>query len=446
MRPSTGSEPPHNLRGQEECPICHGVGWLYKDVPPGHPDFGKLFPCVCIREAYREHLQREMYAWSRLDHLAHLTFENFRPQGRPGTPPAQAANLERAYRAARAFAENPQGWLVLYGPYGCGKTHLAAAIANHAVARGIPTLLLTVPDLLDDLRAAFDRQETASYQERMEQIRNVPLLVLDDLGTQAETPWAQEKLFQILNYRYTNRLPTVITTNVPPQRLDPRLYSRFRDTTLVTFLHMDAPDYRRGVDEGHPDLSLLPLLAEYTFATFHLREDEHLKPRERERLRQAVATARAYAENPEGWLILLGPTGTGKTHLAAAIAHEIARRIAPPLFVFVPDLLDHLRATFQPESRVSYDERFEDLRRAHVLVLDDLGRQTTTSWAQEKLYQLLNFRYLHRLPTIITTTLDLADMDPWIRTRLLNTSLCRYIVLDVPSYPERVLRQKRPRR
>ena len=63
------------------------------------------------------------------------------------------------------------------------------------------------------------------------------------------------------------------------------------------------------------------------------------------------------------------------------------------MFVVVPDLLDHLRATFSPTSTVSYDRRFEEIRTTPLLVLDDLGTQAMTPWAREKLYQLFNHRY-----------------------------------------------------
>ena len=77
----------------------------------------------------------------------------------------------------------------------------------------MPTLFITVPDLLDSLRFAYQSTE-ATFEQRFEQIRQAPLLVLDDFGTQNATAWAQEKLFQIINYRYINRLPLVITTNL----------------------------------------------------------------------------------------------------------------------------------------------------------------------------------------------------------------------------------------
>jgi hypothetical protein len=61
-------------------------------------------------------------------------------------------NLEQAYRLARRFAESPEGWLVFYGVPGCGKTHLAAAIANHRLHHGHPVFFAVVAELLDHLR------------------------------------------------------------------------------------------------------------------------------------------------------------------------------------------------------------------------------------------------------------------------------------------------------
>ena len=118
----------------------------------------------------------------------------------------------------------------MIGGYGCGKTHLAAAIANAVVQRGITPLFVTVPDLLDHLRATYAPYLSGGYSDRFEQVRTTPLLILDDLGTENTTSWALEKLFQLLNYRYLMRLPTVITTNQELEHLDPRLRSRLADS------------------------------------------------------------------------------------------------------------------------------------------------------------------------------------------------------------------------
>ncbi len=133
----------------------------------------------------------------------------------------RAINLHRAFDTCVAYAQDPEGWLLLTGAYGCGKTHLAAAIANFRVAEGYTAVFMTVPDLLDHLRAAFSPNSETAYDELFEQLRNTPLLILDDLGAQSSTPWAQEKLFQLINHRYNAQLPTVITTNQRLDELDP---------------------------------------------------------------------------------------------------------------------------------------------------------------------------------------------------------------------------------
>jgi len=84
---------------------------------------------------------------------------------------------------------------VLTGTYGCGKTHLAAAIGNFRDAMGEEVIFQVVPDLLDHLRATFSPNSSISYDSLFEQVRSTRLLILDDLGTQSATPWAKEKLF-----------------------------------------------------------------------------------------------------------------------------------------------------------------------------------------------------------------------------------------------------------
>jgi len=382
-----------------------------------------------------EQVRSRLFSISRLDELSHLTFETFKPRGRKGLGELQAQSLEWAYNHAHQYAASLKGWLLLQGGYGSGKTHLAAAIANFAVQMGVPTLFLTVPDLLDTLRFSYDSAET-TFEDRFEQIKNAQLLVLDDFGTQNATGWAQEKLFQIVNYRYINKLPLVVTTNLALDEIEARIRSRLQDPELVTLVRISSPDYRHPTDDmGHSELSSLDLLSNRTFVNLIERTDEGLKADEIKSLEKALKVAQAFAKKPRGWLVFTGSYGCGKTHLAAAIANYRAGLGDPPLFVMVPDLLDHLRAAFSPNSGTSYDRRFDEVRTAPLLVLDDMGSQSATPWAKEKLYQLLNYRYNAELPTIITVAVDmLKDVDARIRTRMQDERICTTVVITVPAF------------
>jgi DNA replication protein DnaC len=299
---------------------------------------------------------------------------------------------------------------------------------------GVPTLFLTVPDLLDMLRFSYDAVDT-TFEERFNEIRTASLLVLDDFGTQNATGWAQEKLFQIVNYRYINKLPLLVTTNLLLDEIEPRLRSRLADPELVTSVRIFAPDFRQPVkDTDHPELSSLELMSDKTFGKFDDRAGEGLGAEEVKSLGKALKAANAFAEKPKGWLVFMGGYGCGKTHLAAAIANYRASLGDPPLFVMVPDLLDHLRATFSPKSDVSYDHRFDEIRTTSLLVLDDLGTQSMTPWVREKLYQLFNYRYNAELPTVITTADSLDEMDARIRSRLLDSRLCTIYGIALPGY------------
>jgi len=406
-------------------------------VPLGHPDFGKLEVCVCRRAKVTHAVRERLFSLSHLDELKDLTFESFKPHGQTGLGEMQASSLEKAFNYARHYSQSLNGWLLFYGSYGSGKTHLAAAIANFAVGMGVPTLFLTVPDLLDALRFSFDSEDT-SFEERFEEIRNAKLLVLDDFGTQNTTSWAQEKLFQIINYRYINKLSTVITTNLSLDEIEPRIRSRLSDSELVANVEIKAPDYRQPLkDTSHHELSSLELMTGKTFGSFDDRARESLSADELKSLQKALKAAHVFAEKPKGWLVFEGTYGSGKTHLAAAIANYRASLGDPPLFVMVPDLLDHLRAAFSPHVGTSYDRRFDEVRTAPLLLLDDLGSQSATPWAKEKLLQLLNYRYNAEKPTVITVakeSIEQHQVDERIITRMLDEHICNYIVIHAPVY------------
>ncbi len=302
--------------------------------------FGRAVPCSCRQLDMQTERFDRLLRVSQLGALQDCTFDSFYAEGHGMTPDKQR-NLRLAFERVKAFADQPQGWLVIKGGYGCGKTHLAAAIANHSIAHGRVAIFVAVPDLLDHLRAAYGPTSEGSYDERFEQIRNAPILILDDLGSQSNTDWAQEKLYQIFNHRYNARLATVITTNEELEAIEIRIQSRMVDPNVGQIIHITAPDFRRsGVAQDQSDLSSLNLHGDKTFASFDMREDE-LPKAQADNLRRALETAKTFAETPQDWLVFNSISfGNGKTHLAAAIANAVAKNGDPVLFIVVPDLLD----------------------------------------------------------------------------------------------------------
>ena len=426
------------------CPICGGAGYIVPDLPIGHVDFGKAIPCRCRQQARLERRLRSLQRLGSLDALERLTFESFLRE--PGhCAPEHQQNLRRAYETCIHYAQEPEGWLLLTGAYGCGKTHLAAAIANARLDLGEPALFMVTPDLLDHLRTTFSPDSEIAYDELFETLRNTPLLILDDLGAQSSTPWAQEKLFQLLNHRYNAQLPTVITTNQRLDQMEPRLRSRLLDQRLVNHFVITAPDFRAGSNPAQSDLSSLNLHAEKSFAAFDVRRSD-LSAEERVNLQEVFEACRAYAQDPQGWLVLAGVNGCGKTHLAAAIANDlVARGQHDVMLIVTPDLLDHLRAAFSPQAGASYDRRFDEIKNTPLLILDDLGTESATPWAREKLFQLLNHRYNALLPTVITTSAEPKAIEPWLRSRMFDVRRCRFWGIIAPSYRgSRSQRQSEP--
>jgi DNA replication protein DnaC len=401
---------------------------------------------VCKQNEQNRTAQERLMRASNLEAFKQMTFKSFSVQGRLGLGDEQIQSLQYGLSQSQQYAASPRGWLVLMGTYGCGKTHLAAAIANTCVEYGMNTLFLTVPDLLDWLRFSYDSTDT-TFEQRFEEIRNVGLLVLDDLGAQNATKWAAEKLFQIIDYRYSRKLPLVVTTNLSFEDLDDRIRSRLQDPDLVTRVRISAPDYRSPVkDSKDPLVYQLQLLGDRSFGNFSLREPERLPLEVQNNLENVFRAAQEYAEAPQGWLVITGTYGCGKTHLAAAIGNYRKGSGDDPIFVVVPDLLDHLRATFSPSSNTSYDEMFNRVKGASILILDDLGTQSATPWAREKLYQVFNERYNAKLPTVITMSGNLDELDARIRSRMLDSRLCAIYEIMAPSYRGGLPRLERTRK
>jgi len=251
------------------CLICHDAGFVHPLLPSGKPDYSRTIPCRCARDRLaREQIENHQgsfpgYHWApEFELQKSMTFDNFelRNAFHPSEEQLEKLkeerrtvqeyreeikqNLKEAYRLALDFAKSPEGWLVFMGLYGCGKTHLSAAIVNYRYQHKQPALFVVVPEFLDHLRSTFNPESKVSYDQLFERVKTTPLLVLDDLGEQSTTHWAREKLYQVLNYRYNARLATVITTSYSLDEIDGAISSRLIDPKISVPFKIMAPDHR----------------------------------------------------------------------------------------------------------------------------------------------------------------------------------------------------------
>lgn len=415
---------------EDVCPTCRGARFVRVTADPNDPRFGQAQPCECARHEEPQERRSRLLRYSRLGAMQRFNFQSLVPTGRSDDPRTQG-QYQEAVQVVRRFAEHPEGWLVLLGPHGAGKTHIAAAVANMVIERGDPALFMTVADLMDHLRSGYSDDAEVGYDVLLDQVRSAPLLVLDDLDAYAQTPWAREKFFQIVSHRFNAALPTVFTAVKAPNEIDDRLGSRLADPTMtqvVELAHGDAaPRYL------HIGAMTRERLASFTFGQF-IPDGIGLKGDARRSLESAFRRTVQWAREPEGWIVLLGGNGCGKTHLAAAIANERLNAGDRVAFANVADLLDELRAAFAPDSPRRFDQLFKALLEAPVLILDDLGAQKSSPWAEEKLYQLLNHRHLARAYTVVTTNKKLGDLEPRIASRLGDREVSEVYEITAPDY------------
>jgi DNA replication protein DnaC len=241
----SGAEQQEQPSPKSVCPVCKGAGFIHPRLASGKPDFSRVTACRCAKEESDKERQSRLLRDSGLDLplLKSMTFDNF-DWKRVNLPPEQRENLAWVFDVVHKWAESPDGWLVLTGVTGCGKTHLAVAIAKYQLQTGRPVKFVVVPDLLDHLRSTFSPESKVSYDQLFEEVKNTPLLILDDFGEHATTLWAKEKLYQVINYRYNARLPTVITTRCSLDEIDEPISSRFLDGKNSMVININVPDYR----------------------------------------------------------------------------------------------------------------------------------------------------------------------------------------------------------
>ena len=124
--------------------------------------------------------------------------------------------------------------LLMIGSYGTGKTHLSTAIANQLITTGVPVIAMTMIDLLARIKQSYDDTDKASEAEIMKIYEDIPLLVIDDIGSEQPTEWGITRIYAIINARYEAYMPTIITTNYGTteliQRMTPGGYGKGGDS------------------------------------------------------------------------------------------------------------------------------------------------------------------------------------------------------------------------
>ena len=205
--------------------ICGGSGFFRVNVEVQHPLFGKAIPCPCRQDERKREVAERLMRESGLSAglLAQWTFGAFHPD-RCVVPDGSTIDwvrkmMEDAKRACEVFAAHPAGRLVLTGRTGCGKTHLGYAIAGVCSGEGMGVYMARITDMLSSLRQGFSEDD---YQSRWDRLRNVALLIIDDLGAEQSTPWSEETIYSLVDYRCGQKLPMVVTTNLMLTSADPK--------------------------------------------------------------------------------------------------------------------------------------------------------------------------------------------------------------------------------
>jgi DNA replication protein DnaC len=222
------------------CEICgDAAGFVSVRVAPYQY---RLIPCTC---ALGQEEQRKI--------MARLVKRSRLPRTYPETDPTRG-QYAAWYRTREYSAQLPspaRPWLVYSGPFGVGKTRYALNAAHAWLAQtGEPCLFLLTQTLIriceDNIGRSY-RRETPSpeYQEAF----STPLLILDDLGAEKHTPAALDKMTGLLAERFSERKPTIITSNAPIGEIPERIQSRLIDMETCTLVNIVSEDYR-----GRPDL------------------------------------------------------------------------------------------------------------------------------------------------------------------------------------------------
>ncbi|MDQ1408117.1 MAG: replication protein DnaC [Acidobacteriaceae bacterium] len=255
----------------ENCPLCRGTGWRLEQRVNGVPGTVAT-ACDCGME---ERAVRVMERARIPKRYEHCDFESYVADLTDGKTwmPQHAQSMKQAKMLTQGFVRDYPGaaekGLLLMGPSGVGKTHLAVAALKELIRRGHGGLFCDYRELLKEIQASYNPASESTEMRILEPIRNVEILVLDDLGASKPSDWVRDIVGIVLNARYNENRTTVITTNyvdnpvsegettkgpdgkwVRAQRedtLEQRIGSRMRSRLyeMCRTVEVIAPDFRR---------------------------------------------------------------------------------------------------------------------------------------------------------------------------------------------------------
>lgn len=232
-----------------EC-CCGGAGYVRLRVPRTHSLFGKAIRCVCKQQADALEQAKRMRDRSGMTdiQLTEWTLETWDPEAVVAKASSQVAiaKAREIKELCQRYACNPVGWFTLSGHVGTGKSHLAFGVGAEMLKQGRSAYVATAPDLLQMLRETMKENR---YEQTLGYLRHVDAVIIDDLGAEKSTDWTAEAFYNVLNWRYTNRMPVMITTNEMIRKGDPRKIASI-DTRILSRMKqgviriLDYGDYR----------------------------------------------------------------------------------------------------------------------------------------------------------------------------------------------------------
>lgn len=183
--------------------------------------------------------QTDFFARKRLERaripqrFTNKSLDNYNCTGRDfGKQRKMLVHSARAYISGFNFkTEYPKG-LLMTGPVGCGKSHLAVSILRGVIAKGYSGLYYNSPDLMRDIRATFDKESEVTEDDLIEEVTTTDLLVFDDVGAENMTEFVKDRFYLIINERYEGCKPVIITTNLDLEAMENRLGKRIVSRVL----------------------------------------------------------------------------------------------------------------------------------------------------------------------------------------------------------------------